>query len=360
VVEVGVFHYTLPESKIAQRPVGLEGARSGSKLLHAVGGANGGVSISDHHFVDLKSLLRRGDLLVLNNSRVLPCRFFAKHEAQGKVFEILLVHPGREEFVWEALARPMRKLKPGDMLRLSEHLHAQVLGRTEDEQRVRLAVRVRGDERSFAEVLAAEGTMPIPPYIRRGHADELDRELYQTVYAEVPGSVAAPTAGLHFTKDLLAELGAQGMSHACLTLHVGPASFLPIKSDELSAHHMLVENYSIPEETKKAIINTKERGGSVAAVGTTSVRALESAALEGVLSGENIGMAETKLLITPGFHFQIVDRLITNFHQPGSTHLLLVAAFIGRQNTEQIYSYALQHDYRFLSYGDAMLLDHEQ
>lgn len=357
--EVGVFHYTLPESKIAQRPAGVSGSRAQSKLLHAVAQKAGGASISDHYFTELESLLKKGDLLVLNNSRVLPCRFFARREGDGKEFEVLLVYPAVDGLNWEALARPMRRLRAGDVLILSEHLRARVSGRTEDGQRLHLVLSSEGDERLCAEILAEEGMMPIPPYIRKGHADQSDREFYQTIYAAVPGSVAAPTAGLHFTDELFDCLARAGVSRAYVTLHVGPASFLPIKSDELSAHKMLAEKYLIPQETRAAVARAKESGGRVVAVGTTSVRALESAAL-GADIAQGGEMHETELLITPGFRFRVVDSIITNFHQPGSTHLLLVAAFIGRRNTEQIYSYALERDYRFLSYGDGMLLEREQ
>ena len=376
-VDPTLFYYSLPASRIAQRPAGLNASRSSSKLLYARLDASGGFSITDHVFNDLPVLLRAGDLLVLNNTKVIPCRFFARHPESGAKIEVLLVRRTRGEGghgadCWEALARPMRKLKAGDTLQLSAHLLADVLGRTPDGKRMLVRLLAVGAERPVGDLITDEGGMPIPPYIRAGHADQLDQQLYQTVYAQTAGSVAAPTAGLHFTEQLLGVLAAQGISCCFLTLHVGPASFLPVASDELSSHDMLAEEYAIPLDTRRMIQEAKGQGRRVIAVGTTTVRALESAALadpgfclaeadnEARCDAQVEAPCDTQLLIRPGFKFSVVDALITNFHQPGSTHLLLVAAFAGEKQTEDIYRRALAGDYRFLSYGDAMLLEPEK
>ncbi len=358
--------YNLPEERIAQRPIGCGFARAQSKLLHAQLDNFGNLKIYDRVFSDLENLLCPNDLLVLNDSRVLPSRFFIERSGSGGKVEILLVreidkNSSAAGVVWEALARPMRKLKSGEVLLLSEHLQAEVKGRTEDNQRLILEISTKGTKRSFSEVLFEEGGMPIPPYIRAGHSDNLDRDSYQTVYAQKPGSVAAPTAGLHFTRDLLDRLQAKGIKSAFITLHVGPASFLPVKAQEVTEHPMLVENYEIPESAQSAVRETREKGGRIVAVGTTTVRALESVVLEDPSffkkSKQESCIRKTRLLIHPGFNFQIVDAMITNFHQSASTHLLLVAAFIGEAATRTIYQHALAHEYRFLSYGDAMFLE---
>ncbi len=357
-----VFVYELAPERIAQRPAGLTALRSSSRLLHARREQGAPVQIVDRFFADLPELLRDGDLLVLNNSRVLPCRFFAEVLRSGSQVEVLMVKRENsvsptERLRFEAMCRPAKRLKAGDVLRLSERFDAVVEGRTADGRRVRLELN---NTAAALDTLWREGTMPIPPYIRKGHADESDREFYQTVFAQTPGSVAAPTAGLHFTEELLGALRARGIEQRFITLHVGPASFLSVESQELTSPAMMREAYCVPDETRRAIAAARCAGRRIVAVGTTTVRALESAArAEDFFSTQmrDDFSAETELLIKPRYDFRVVDALITNFHQPGSTHLLLVAAFIGQENIARIYEHALAGEYRFLSYGDAMLLE---
>ena len=255
----------------------------------------------------------------------------------------------------------MRKLGAGTKLSLSKNLSAVVKGRSADGQRLVLELHSQSAECTVESAMVNDALMPIPPYIRAGRADAHDRAQYQTVFAKHPGSVAAPTAGLHFTEALLTVLGGAGIGHCFVTLHVGPASFLPIRNGNISSHKMLPERYHIPESTRRKIAETKTRGGRVVAVGTTTVRALESEASTPASTGGDYpeNLAATNLFITPGHVFRSIDALITNFHQPGSTHLLMVAAFIGEAQTQAVYAHALGADYRFLSYGDAMLLERE-
>ena len=364
--------YDLPEQRIAQYPVGLNGTRSESKLLR-LRKSQDAVSVAeiqDELFEHLPELLSPGDLLILNNTKVLPARFFVDLEAgKGELFLIQ-----RQEQLsatcerWIALARPMRKFRQGLRLPLGSGLIATIQGRASDGRSLDVELFVEGRTQSVAEALAASGGMPIPPYIRGGHAEACDKQLYQTVFASVPGSVAAPTAGLHFTDAILRRCAANSIEHSFLTLHVGPASFLPVTEDDLSKHPMPEEHYWLGNETIHAIRNCKNAGGRIVAVGTTSVRTLESAALanpgifdiSAELAIPDGGItAATALLISPGFTFNVVDALITNFHQPRSTHLLLVAAFVGEQAIDSAYTHALGHDYRFLSYGDSMLLERQ-
>jgi S-adenosylmethionine:tRNA ribosyltransferase-isomerase len=296
---------------------------------------------------------------VLNNTKVHPWRFFARQIGSDREIELLILR--RESTVgsserWSALARPMRKLKAGDTLELGTNAAVTVVGRSADGNEL-IIERHAGDP-------FPDGSMPIPPYIRGGRGDSSDRESYQTVYAAVEGSIAAPTAGLHFTPELLSSLTARGISQSFITLHLGAASFLPVRDELLSHHQMTEEYYSIPERTRSAIDQTKSRGGRIVAVGTSTVRALESAAIDESMTDTaclpRAGQREfhgTRIFITPGFRFQVVDAVITNFHQPGSTHLLLVAALLGKRLTAECYQHALAGHYRFLSYGDAMLIE---
>lgn len=361
------FDYDLPVERIAQRPVGKGEARAKSKLLCARCSSQDveTLSIEDRVFSDLADILCRGDLLVLNNSQVVPCRYFVKLEARERPVEILFVNIESKETdgteIWQALAKPMRALKVGAEIELATGLLAKILGRNEDGTRVRIALCLDGRVfKTVSEALSATGYMPIPPYIRDGVSDVEDVETYQTIYAKSLGSIACPTAGLHFTQSIFDQLKERGVQCEFVTLHVGTSSFLPVKDNgkgiDLSSHQMEFERYSISAHTASEIIRAKNEGRRVIAVGTTSVRALESAAIAHVDFCHDM-TGSTDLFITQGFQFKVIDAMITNFHQPRSTHLLLVAAFLGESAIHEIYQYALKADYRFLSYGDAMLLD---
>ncbi|HEX3127918.1 MAG TPA: tRNA preQ1(34) S-adenosylmethionine ribosyltransferase-isomerase QueA [Thermoanaerobaculia bacterium] len=328
------FDYDLPEESIAQEPA----PRGESRLL--VLDAEG----PDRHrsVRDLPRLLRAGDLLVLNDTRVIPARLFGQREGGGGGrMEILLIEktPENTEREWEALVRPGRRARPGTVLRFEE-LSAEVIGKREDRYRLRFSEPVEPH-------LERLGHVPLPPYIRRPDR-EADRERYQTVYARNPGAVAAPTAGLHFTQEILDEVAAAGIGVARVTLHVGVGTFKPVSAERVEDHRMDRERYEVSDETAEAIRRTRESGGRIVAVGTTVVRTLESAALLG-----NSG--STELFITPGFRFQMVDVLLTNFHLPRSTLLMLVSAFAGRERVLAAYEEAVREGYRFYSYGDAML-----
>lgn len=349
--------YELPKERIAQHPAVRSGERSDAQLLRARRGAT--LAIEDHLVRDLPRLLRRGDLIVLNDSRVRPSRFFLELPELGTKTEVLLLDGAGNR--WEALARPMRKFKEGMVFALSANIQARVIGRTAEGTRLILELQPLGGE-PLDLLIERDGAMPLPGYIRNGVADAEDRDFYQTVFAREIGSVAAPTAGLHFTLALLEELRGVGIEHCFLTLHVGLASFAPVR--DVAAHQMTNERYEISPRCIEAIARTKARGGRVVVVGTTATRALESAALadETLFEREptEVVSGSTELMIQPGFTFRVVDLLMTNFHQPFTTHLLLVAAFIGELEIEQIYQHALAGSYRFLSYGDSMLLERSE
>jgi S-adenosylmethionine:tRNA ribosyltransferase-isomerase len=332
------FDYGLPEESIAQEPA----PRGESRLL--VLDAEG----PDRHrqVRDLPRLLRAGDLLVLNDTRVIPARLFGQREGGGGGrMEVLLIEKTGER-EWDALVRPGRRARPGTVLRFEE-LTAEVTDKREDGR-----YRLRFPE-PVEPHLERLGHVPLPPYIRRPDR-EADRERYQTVYARNPGAVAAPTAGLHFTEEILEEAAAAGIGVARVTLHVGIGTFKPVSAERVEDHRMDRERYEVGKETAEAIRRTRESGGRIVAVGTTVVRTLESAALAG--GGEvRPGGGSTELFITPGFGFQVVDVLLTNFHLPRSTLLMLVSAFAGRERVLAAYEEAVREGYRFYSYGDAML-----
>ena len=333
------YYYDLPQEQIAQTPVE---PRSNSRLL-TVDRSTG--AVSHHHFYELGQFLRKGDLLVMNDSRVLPARLYGVRTDTGSPIEFLLLKPTGEK-VWEIICKPAKKAKPGVRFRFGDKLTAEVLGSTEDGGRL-----VRFEcEGSLYAVLDEIGQMPLPPYI----TEKLqDKERYQTVYARELGSSAAPTAGLHFTPELLAELKAQGIDEAFVTLHVGLGTFRPVKEDDIRKHHMHIEHYTIPAETAEKIRRTKENGGRVIAVGTTSCRTLEGAAAE---YGEiRACEGDTGIFIYPPYEFKVIDGLITNFHLPESTLIMLVSAFAGYENTMNAYRIAVQEKYRFFSFGDACL-----
>jgi S-adenosylmethionine:tRNA ribosyltransferase-isomerase len=336
------FDYALPPDLIAQVPVE---PRSASRLLHVEG-----LRHEDRAFRDLPSLLREGDLLVFNDTRVINARVFAEKETGGKV-ELLIERIVADNEAW-AQVRASHSPKRGAVLRLPADARARVIAR--DDRFYRLAFEGTGPLTAWLE---RHGELPLPPYIGRG-AEPADADRYQTVYAHVPGAVAAPTAGLHFDQALLAELAARGIAHAFVTLHVGAGTFLPVQDEDLTRHHMHSEWYALPPATVAAVAATRAGGGRVVAVGTTTLRALESAAL--ATGGLRPGAAETALFITPGFRFAVVDRLLTNFHLPKSTLLMLVSAFAGYDAIRAAYAHAIADRYRFFSYGDALLLERDR
>jgi S-adenosylmethionine:tRNA ribosyltransferase-isomerase len=331
------FDYLLPPELIAQAPLP---ERSASRLLVV-----GEDSLSDRRFADLPDYLRPGDLLVFNDTRVLHARLHGTKDSGGQV-EVLIERPVGPH---EALAqiRASKSPKAGSQLRLADALDVTVLGRVGEFYHLRFP-----DTDDLVVLLERYGKLPLPPYIERA-AGEADEARYQTVYAREPGSVAAPTAGLHFDDTVLARVREAGAACAWLTLHVGAGTFQPVRVDDLSEHRMHRERYVIPQDTVDAIAATRAAGGRVIAVGTTSMRALEAAAQDGPLTA---GSDETEIFILPGFRFQVVDALITNFHLPKSTLLMLVSAFSGVNTIRRAYAHAVAERYRFFSYGDAMLL----
>lgn len=333
------FDFHLPPELIAQHPAT---ERTGSRLLHVDGN-----TLSDLRFVDLPGLLRAGDLLIFNDTKVIRARFFGKKETGGGV-EVMLerIVDARHAV---AQIRASKSPKPGSRLQLEEAFEVTVTGR--DGGFFDLELSGEGDLWQLAE---QHGHLPLPPYITHD-AEAIDETRYQTVYAREPGAVAAPTAGLHFDEALLQSLRTQGIDTAFVTLHVGAGTFLPVRVQNIAEHEMHSECFGIPDATVAAIAATRARGGRVIAVGTTSLRALESAA-DG-LGKVKAGPAETSIFITPGYRFQVVDRLVTNFHLPKSTLLMLVAAFAGYENMRAAYRHAVEQGYRFFSYGDAMLLE---
>ena len=299
------------------------------------------------HFYDLPSLLRPGDCLVLNDSRVLPARLIGRREPGGGAAEVLLLID-RGEKVWECLVRPGRRLKAGTRLSFGNGaLTAQVLEVCENGNRL---VRFQY-EGIFLETLERLGKMPLPPYIK---AELADPERYQTVYSRAVGSAAAPTAGLHFTKELLAQVEAMGVTVCYVTLHVGLGTFRPVKEEEITDHEMHAEYCMISAETAEAINATKRAGGRVICVGTTSCRTIESWAAEDGTLKESAGW--TDIFIYPGYRFKALDGLITNFHLPESTLIMLVSALAGREHVLEAYREAVEQRYRFFSFGDAMLI----
>ncbi|WP_309625383.1 tRNA preQ1(34) S-adenosylmethionine ribosyltransferase-isomerase QueA [Methylibium sp.] len=333
------FDFALPPELIAQHP---QHERSASRLLDGRG-----AQPVDRVFSELPGLLLPGDLLVFNDTRVIKARLFGV-KASGGAVEALVerVLPGGQD-VWAHL-RASKSPRPGGRIRFAGAFEAEVLGRCGADGAL-FHLRFPGDP--FA-LLERHGHVPLPPYIT--HADEADDERrYQSVFARVPGAVAAPTASLHFDEAVLAALDARGVSRASLTLHVGAGTFQPVRTDTLAEHRMHSEWYELPEATVDAIARTRGAGGRVVAVGTTSLRALESAALGGALQA---GARETDIFITPGFEFRVVDLLLTNFHLPKSTLLMLVSALAGHERMHALYAHAIEQRYRFFSYGDAMLL----
>ena len=342
------FDFELPERLIATRPAR---PRSSARLLVARGDA-----ITDARVSDLPSFLRSGDLLVLNDTRVIPARLTGtrtRDSAQGPAtarVEVTLLEPAPGGH-WQALAKPLRKLRQGEVIRFGEALSARVEAITE----AGLTLSFDAEGEAFDAALAQVGAMPLPPYIAALRApDEQDRTDYQTVWAERPGAVAAPTASLHFDEPLLAALDAMGVRRVHVTLHVGAGTFLPVKTDDVSQHRMHAERGIVTAEAAAAINAARAEGRRVIPVGTTALRLIESAASEdGLVHPFD---AQTDIFIRPGYRFRVTDGLMTNFHLPKSTLMMLVSALMGTERIRAIYAHAVHENYRFFSYGDASLL----
>lgn len=336
------FYYDLPQELIAQTPLD---DRSASRLM-VLDRESG--KISHEHFYDICSHLKRGDCLVMNNTRVIPARLYGSKEGTGGKIEFLLLRR-LELDKWEVILRPGKKAKPGSRFEFGGGLlRAEILEVIEDGNRI---VRFEYDG-VWEEILDKLGEMPLPPYIKEKLSD---KERYQTVYSKIEGSAAAPTAGLHFTNELLKKIEDMGVETAYLTLHVGLGTFRPVSVDNVEEHIMHSEFYQISAETAEKINRTRESGGRIIAVGTTSVRTLETVAdRDGRMRAAS---GETSIFIYPGYKFKAVDALITNFHLPESTLVMLVSAFAGKENIFNAYNTAVREKYRFFSFGDAMLIE---
>lgn len=337
-MQLSDFDFDLPEHLIAQHP---PAERGGSRLLAALPDS----PLRDCTFADLPEFVAAGDLLVFNNTKVMKARLFGQKTSGGRVEA--LVERVLDAHTVLAHVRASKSPKAGAELRFDGGIDAVMEARENELFRLRFSGSL-----NVYELLERHGKLPLPPYIVRA-ADDDDDARYQTVYAKHQGAVAAPTAGLHFTDALLDALRGKGVQTAELTLHVGAGTFQPVRGDNIADHKMHSEWFEIPQETAEAVAQTRARGGKVWAVGTTSLRALESAARSGSL---HAGAGDTDIFITPGYRFQVVDRLITNFHLPKSTLLMLVSALAGTAHIRKVYRHAVEREYRFFSYGDAMLL----
>jgi S-adenosylmethionine:tRNA ribosyltransferase-isomerase len=338
-MRVAEFDYALPEELIAQHPAA---ERTQSRLLHLDGRSG---ALEDLRFTDLPRLIGPHDALVLNDTRVIKARLAARKRSGGRVELFVERITGEREVL--ALIRASHPPREGSELVVGDGARAEVLGREDDLYRLRLL------DTGAAELLERNGQVPLPPYINHTPGAS-DAERYQTVYAMHPGAVAAPTAGLHFDAAMLDCLAAQGVKIAKVTLHVGAGTFQPVRTDTVEAHRMHRERYEVPQSAVDAIGSARASGGRVIAAGTTALRALESAARGGRLEPTS---GETDLFVYPGFAFRVVDRLLTNFHLPKSSLLMLVSAFAGAENIRRAYAHAIELRYRFFSYGDAMLLE---
>ncbi len=351
-MHINDFDYKLPEELIAQKP---QKDRDKCRLMVLRRSDN---SIEHRHFFDILEYLKEGDCLLLNDSKVIPARLYGIKEGTGARVEFLLIKR-IEGDTWETMVRPGKRLKPGDSVSFSDEdgkkLRAEILDYGEDGTRI---VKMEYDgilmER-FEEI----GSMPLPPYISRPSNDE-DKDDYQTVYCHEEGSVAAPTAGLHFTTELLEKAREKGVKTAFVTLHVGIGTFRPVKCETIEDHHMHFEEYSVSEETAEIVNQTILSGGRVISVGTTSTRTAESAACFDEKSGKYLlkaGSGSTDIFIYPGYEFKIIESLITNFHLPRSTLMMLVSALYDREHILKAYDEAVKEEYRFFSYGDAMFIE---
>lgn len=346
-MKIDEFDYELPRELIAQKP---SEKRDICRMMVLDRQEE---TIEHKHFYDVIDYLNPGDCLVLNNSKVLPARLFGEKEGTGAKVEFLLIKR-IEGDRWETMVKPGKRLKPGDSVTFSDHFRADILDYGPDGTRI---AEFRYDG-IFMERLEELGKMPLPPYIERESTLE-DKDMYQTVYCKEEGSVAAPTAGLHFTEELLQKAQDKGVRLAYVTLHVGIGTFRPVKCENVEDHHMHFEEYFVDEETAKTINETIIEGGRIISVGTTSTRTLESAAYHDETSGRNLiraGEGSTGIFIYPGYEFKVVDALITNFHLPKSTLLMLISALYDRKKILEAYQAAVDEKYRFFSYGDAMLI----
>lgn len=336
------FDFNLPAELIAQFPAER---RTSSRMLHLDGAGN---TLNDAMFVELPGYLRAGDVMVFNDTRVIKARLFGVKDSGGKVE--VMVERVLDDHCALAVIRASHMPKPGSRLYLADAVAVTILGRERDFYTLRF-----DHESTVIELLERYGSLPLPPYITRP-ATPADEARYQTVYANKPGAVAAPTAGLHFDEAMLAKLRAMGIVIAQVTLHVGAGTFQPVRVENIIEHKMHSEIYHVPEATVVAINHAKARGGRILAVGTTSLRALEAAAAAG--GGElKAGCGDTDIFITPGYRFRVVERLLTNFHLPRSTLMMLVSAFGGVEEIRRAYQHAIEQRYRFFSYGDAMLIE---
>ncbi len=340
-MNVSDFDYELPEERIARRP---PAERTAARLLELAGD-----DCVDRTVRELPALVRPGDVWVVNDTRVIPARLLGRKASGGRV-ELLLLEPmgepAGEANVWLAWGRANKPLKPGTRIGIADDFTAEVLAREGKDVRVRLHAP------DVAAAIERHGHMPLPPYIDRPDTEE-DRARYQTVFARHPGAVAAPTAGLHLTRELMRAMEDAGARFARVTLHVGPGTFQPVQVERVSEHVMHAERYAVPAETARLVNEARKQGARIVAVGTTSLRTLEAAGADGRLQA---GEGRTDLFITPGYRFRIVDALLTNFHLPRSTLLMLVAALAGRERVLAAYRHAIAAGYRFYSYGDAMFV----
>ncbi|HBQ35572.1 MAG TPA: tRNA preQ1(34) S-adenosylmethionine ribosyltransferase-isomerase QueA [Rhodobacteraceae bacterium] len=341
------FDFELPEDLIATRPAR---PRTSARLLVADGALTRDLSV-----VDLPAVLRKGDRLVLNDTKVIPARLFGlrhRDSAQGPVaakIEVTLLEP-RSSGDWMALLKPLKKLKIGEEVVFSDGFCARLIDKLEGTAILRF--NLTGDD--FDAALTAAGAMPLPPYIAaKRPADEKDKEDYQTVFARHKGAVAAPTASLHFDDELLAKIAAIGVDFSHVTLHVGAGTFLPVKVDDVSQHKMHSEWGRVSQQAADEINRTRQNGGRIIPVGTTALRLIESAAVDGCLQA---WQGSTDIFIRPGYEFEITDALMTNFHLPKSTLMMLVSALMGTKRVREIYNHAIENRYRFFSYGDASIL----
>ena len=334
------FYYNLPEELIAQHPLKN---RSDSRLM-LLNKDNG--EIEHKHFYDIINYLNPGDVLVLNNTKVMPARLFGHREGKNEKIEVLLLKQ-KEDDIWECLTKPGKKTKIGSKIIFSDKLKAEVIDISEDGSRY---IKFFYDG-IFNEILDELGEMPLPPYMKEKLED---KSRYQTIYSKVEGSAAAPTAGLHFTEKLLEEIKNKGIDIVYLTLHIGLGTFRPVKADRIEDHQMHSEYYILSEDAAKRINKARENGNRVIAVGTTSVRTLESIAADDGKLSEKSGW--TDIFIYPGYKFKAVDALITNFHLPESTLVMLVSAFASKEKILNAYNEAIKEKYRFFSFGDAMFI----
>lgn len=337
-MNVDLFDFNLPKSLIAERP---ESPRDHSRMLVLKDG-----SPEDKNVFDLPSYLKPNDVIVLNDTRVIPARLYGKSSKSNRIFEIFLnkqVSPSS----WSVFAKPAKYLEIGDKLFFLDNLRGIVENKTPE-------ITILFDSENLWEIINNIGETPLPPYIlKKRKADNKDKEDYQTVFAREGNSIAAPTAGLHFTKELLEKISDIGVDIAYVNLDVGAGTFMPVKTSDTKDHLMHEEHYNINQDNADKINKAKKNGGRIIAVGTTSLRVLETVASNGKIQNQS---GETSIFITPGYKFKIVDMLLTNFHLPKSTLFMLVSAFIGIDNAHQLYSHAIKNNYRFYSYGDATLL----